>query len=112
MEISLYVWPDSNEFTFLGNIYNPSYSSVIFIADEWIGTTSTGAACKTSNQIKDAVTGASFDAPIMNGYFDGKDFNTPIKEYLDDRLYDYPIYDQRKYVFTNINSLIGNLLRL
>ena len=40
----------------------------------------------------------------MNGYFDGKDFNTPIKEYLDDRLYDYPIYDQRKYVFTYIGQ--------
>ena len=42
--------------------------------------------------------------PIVNSYFDANDYSTPVKYYLDDRLFDYPLYGFRKEVYTYISQ--------
>ena len=104
MKIENYYCPKDNNFQLLGNFYNDGYKVFLFLISQWSGTDSKGNPWKSDAQIKTALSTAYLDAPIVNSYFDANDYSTPIKYYLDDRLFDFPLYGFRKEIYTYISQ--------
>ena len=104
MKIGNYYCPQTNDFQLLGNFYNSKYSAFVFTIFKWSGTDSKGNPWKPDAQIQYALSYAYLDVPIVNSYFDANDYSTPVKYYLDDRLFDYPLYGFRKEVYTYISQ--------
>ena len=104
MNIGNYYCPQTNDFHLLGNFYNPKYSAFIFTILKWSGTDSKGNPCQSDAQIQYALSYAYLDVPIVNSYFEGNDYSTPIKYYLDDRLFDFPLYGYRKEVYIYLSQ--------
>ena len=55
-----------------------------------------GNTWKTADVIKSEINTGYAGFPIVDGYFDAEDYSTPIKEYLDDYLWEYLNYDFAK----------------
>ena len=72
----------------------------------WIGTTSSGMPCKSEEDIKYAIDGAALEISFVNSYFDFNDYETPIKDYLDDRVYNSILkgYSRGNDIFVRKNT--------
>ena len=61
-------------------------------------TDSKGNAWKSDNDIKKAIVKSNLATILVNSYFDGDDFSNPIKDYLDDRIYDFGVDGMQKII--------------
>ena len=54
--------------------------------------------------IENAVEGAIMAMVFVNSYFDSNDYSNPIKDYLDDRIYNKITYQYTKEIFAYIRQ--------
>ena len=90
-----------------GNDFNDGSMYFRLHINIWSGTNSQGKPWKSNAEIKDAVNNGVVKGFLANTYFDGADYENPIKTFLDDRIYDYPIYGFQKvyYAYIKQNSI-------
>ena len=89
-KIETFYWPKTTNFTIKGNYYDPYYSSIEVQVLKWNGTDSKGNLWKSDETIKALMSKIFLDVIISNSYFDGNDYENPIKDYMDDRIYAFP----------------------
>ena len=85
-----YYWPKTTNFTVKGNFYDPNYSRIEVQVLKWNGTDSKGNLWKSDEIIKSKMSEIYLDVILSNSYFDGDDYENPIKDYMDDRIYAFP----------------------
>ena len=102
-----YYWPKTTNFTLKGNYFDPYYSRIEYQVLKWNGTNSKGNLWKSDEIIKAKTSEINLDVILSNSYFDGNDYENPIKDYLDDRIYAFPNwgYWSKMVAYTQKNSI-------
>ena len=90
-----------------GNNNGPNYAYIKLFIDMWYGTDSKGNEWKDINNIYNVLIDSILSVKIVNTYFDGSDLLNPIKDFLDDRIEEYPIYSftKRIWIYIKQNSV-------
>ena len=83
----------------VGNPYNPGWIFLGLYISKWNGTDSRGNAWKSDEEIQNVVNSSVFTGLLANTYFDGNDLTNPIKHFIDERIYDYPMNDVSKHIY-------------
>ena len=104
MKITNYYWPKSNNVKVQGNIFNPNYAYFLATIEKWVGTDSKGNPCKSDIEIEKAISKSSLSAAFVNAYFDSNDFDKPVKEFVDDRLFEYLVNGYTKEIAVYIKK--------
>ena len=65
---------------------------------KWTGQDSKGNPCASNEEMTNILDTSEMFVAFVNSYFDGNDFENPVKYYIDDRIYD--IIDTRYEKFT------------
>ena len=115
MKITNYYWPKTNNVKVLGNTFNSQYSYFLATIEKCIGTNSLGIPCKSDAEIAAAVNKSILNAVFVNTYFDSNDFKKPVKDFADDRLFEYLVSGFTKeidvYIKRNNLELQDSILR-
>ena len=71
---------------------------------KWNGATSKGIPCANEDVISSRIRNLVLKVAFVNSYFDGSDYENPIKDYLDDRIYDYLNDNSQKIIFAYVKQ--------
>ena len=66
---------------------------------KWYGHDSKGNPWKSEAEIQKAIDSSVFTGLLVNTYFDGNDLTNPIKDFIDERIYDYPMNGVYKHIY-------------
>ena len=89
MQIIDYYWPETTDFYLKGNMYDEDYSYIAINFYKWVQSAKSTSKCASDEQITYNVNHSVMNLAFVNNYFDGNDYENPIKSYLDDSIYDY-----------------------
>ena len=99
MQIIDYYWPNTTDFYLKGNIYDENYSYIAINILKWVQFSNSAFPCASDEQITYKVNHSQMNLAFVNNYFDGNDYENPIKSYLDDSIFDYLADGYKKSVF-------------
>ena len=107
LNINTFLCPSTNNLYVKGNNFDDNHAYFKLYIDIWVGTDSKGNACKSTAEIQAAIAYGTILGINTNTYFDGNDYDNPIKTFLDDRIFDNPIYGFQKnyYAYIKQNSV-------
>ena len=78
--------------------YNDRYLGIGIYIYKWVNV-SKGVTCAGNEEIAYKINRSIMNLAFVNSYFDGNDFENPIKSYLDDSISDYLVDGFQKTVF-------------
>ena len=90
----------------MGNKFSDTMSYFELQFNRWSWTDPKGNPCKPSQVIDAAIDSSSIGIAMVNTYFDFDDYSSPIKTYIDDRLfYNFMSgFTKEAYVFIQENT--------
>ena len=104
MKIIDYYWPDTTNFYLKGNMYDENFTYIAINIFKWVSSANSILPCASDEEITYNVNHSIMNLAFVNNYFDGNDYENPIKSFMDSSIYDYPTDGYQKAMFGYIKE--------